>query len=1253
MNRFQMMALFLFFGVYTHGHGQLVLNEILASNQAVNANSFGEYGDWIELYNASVDAIDLTGYFLSDSSSNYELWSFPSGQIEPGGFLLIWATSRDTVTAEGEIHTSFRVSNQETITLSDPQGQILDQSILPVLQSDNSWGRITDGDGDWAYFLQPTPNLSNSVETGYFGFLEMPECSHAGGLFPLAFELNLISSDPEAQILYTLDCSVPVLGAPSTYIFDPDLPINIYDRSFEPNEHSMIRSTIPWDGTAQNEQNAWFPPNGLVRKANVVRYKAIRPGYLDSELRTESYLVGNEALQSYEGIPILSLVTERDNYFSDTHGIYVPGTDAEGNPNTTFETANFTQNWEREAYLQFWEADRINGFESRVITQVHGFGSQSFNRKGLRMEFKGSEGISNLNYPIFGDGIMESFDRFVVRASGQDAHRTSFRDAVAHSFFLDKDILASRSRPVVVFINGEYWGIHNIRERADERLAQRVYQTDIEQMDCLEFSQAVMSARTGDTQRWNAIRDFVHQNDLDVPENYAAIAEMIDLDNFIEYYIAQIFVANVGWANWNNRFWRHKPEQDLPGQYYDPDAINPYRDGRFRWIFFDIDKGLGFQQSVTTNTLQYAGSVGTWNDRIFVFFRKLIGATDSSGNPVSDPHGLYSNGSQAFRAELTNRICDALNTNLHPSRTSALIDSFQAQYAPYIAEHIERWTMPETTTSWNSHVNSMRNFVNNRPTQMRNHVANKFQFHNGTANLSLDVNNSSMGYLQLNSLTLGANPGWEALPFTGIYFKDNPVSLRAIANPGYRFIGWIGIESSSDSLHLALSTDLQISAVFEPDEQDFEGDALNPEPYNLNLGPYSFLGFSPDSPAGTYPPNMRFLMAAGGDPNLNAEMTIAYDSPYNLESRTRIEGLAYDGIAMVNTGNPPSTGSAGYLGAMVLGLKTTGLSDVKLSFTAETMEVNSRIYGIALQYRIGTEGLFSDVLIDDEPVRYIRNEQAGHRQTFFGIPLPAVLNNQAYVQLRWKYYYISGSSGARPKLRLDDIFVYANNHNLPSGVLINEVMSSIDSWDHPMAEDDLGTFSDWIELYNNGDQPQNIYGCYLSDNEAHTGRWLIPNLSIAPHSFLLVRASNHNRQQYNQTLHTNFAISSAGEPIYLVAPDGTVLDFVAEQAIPTDHSLARIPDGSDNWVISNNPSPIAPNLGIMPPQDVQIVHEEGVLRLSWQAEIPNARYQVYAADSPQAEIWQLILSTSESYAEFDTAELGDRQFFIIRVLLDD
>ena len=150
-----------------------------------------------------------------------------------------------------------------------------------------------------------------------------------------------------------------------------------------------------------------------------------------------------------------------------------------------------------------------------------------------------------------------------------------------------------------------------------------------------------------------------------------------------------------------------------------------------------------------------------------------------------------------------------------------------------------------------------------------------------------------------------------------------------------------------------------------------------------------------------------------------------------------------------------------------------------------------------------------------------------------------------------------------------------------------------------------------------------------------------------------MRASNHNRQQYNQTLHTNFAISSAGEPIYLVAPDGTVLDFVAEQAIPTDHSLARIPDGSDNWVISNNPSPIAPNLGIMPPQDVQIVHEEGVLRLSWQAEIPNARYQVYAADSPQAEIWQLILSTSESYAEFDTAELGDRQFFIIRVLLDD
>jgi hypothetical protein len=871
------------------------------------------------------------------------------------------------------------------------------------------------------------------------------------------------------------------------------------------------------------------------------------------------------------------------------------------------------------------------------------------NRKALRLNFKGTLGYQNLSYPLLNPNITEEYDAFLIRASGQDAHHLQFRDAIGQVIFMNQDIGSTYFRPSILFINGEYWGLHNLRERSDEDFIARYYAADIEEMDCLENrGVANPEERVGSRTRYMEMLNYSKNNDLDIETNFQTLATMMDMDNFISYYIAQIFVANSDWPAYNVRMWRHKTEIDNPGVYYQENQNNRYLDGRFRWILFDLDQSLGRFHNYNSNTLQTAGTVGSWNDNFFLLFRKLIGATSNTGEPVTDTNGAYSNGSEHFRKSFINSFCDALNTYLLPERTTPLVTATQTEYAPFMPEHIDRWGVPASISLWNTYASGVRTFLNNRPAAIRLQLQNKFQLQNGMANISLDINNQAMGYIRLNTLNLGANQDFEPLPFSGQYFQDIPIQITAIANPGYRFIGFSGIAGSSPDIVLNLDGDTSIVAIFEVSETDFEGDILNPEPHNLNLGPYSFNSFPSDTPAGTYPPNMRILMSAFQDPNIDSEMTVPYTSPYNMSSRTRIEGLGGAGIAMVNTGNPaPEGSSTGYLGAVVLGLKSSGKTGLKLSFTVETMEVNSRIYGVALQYRIGTSGGFSDVYLDDAPLRYIRSVNSGESYTYHGISLPQALDNQAYLQLRWKYYYISGASGARPKIRLDDVFVFDDSFSVPAGIKINEIMASIDTWVHPNAVDDFGDTSDWIELYNSTGSYQNVYGCYLSDNQNHSGKWMLPNVTIAPGGFLLIRASNRNVQVSNQTLHTNFAISSAGEPITFSAPDGTILDYVASHPIPTDMSYARIPDGYGDLGLVDSPSPGSPNMILSAPEDVQIIQLPDSIQLLWQ-NVPGAvSYRIYTADNPYEEVWELLLEAPENTVELPLAETYLKRFYRI------
>ena len=259
-------------------------------------------------------------------------------------------------------------------------------------------------------------------------------------------------------------------------------------------------------------------------------------------------------------------------------------------------------------------------------------------------------------------------------------------------------------------------------------------------------------------------------------------------------------------------------------------------------------------------------------------------------------------------------------------------------------------------------------------------------------------------------------------PWSGLYFKDNPITLSAVPRAGYRFVNWQGILGvATNTMTLLLNGDLALTAVFavDPDAPP------TPAPFDVSKGDYALSVWSATEPPGTYPSNMVFLQIGAADPGLSAEPDAFWTLPYDRTNRSRINGLGDAGFAFLNTSDPQAD-AGGYLGAAVLGLRISNTQNIFVSWRGGTVTPNERVYAVRLQYRVGETNAWREALdAFGQPVEYVRNPIAGHSQTLGPVLLPAEVNGQPYVQLRWKYYYVSGVAGPRAQLRVDDILVAA------------------------------------------------------------------------------------------------------------------------------------------------------------------------------------------------------------------------------------
>jgi hypothetical protein len=723
-------------------YSQVYVNEIMASHNGVFADEDGDFPDWIELYNASTEAVDISGWFLSDDNSELYKWKFGQCVIPATSFIIIWASGKNRQ-QNGIYHTNFQVkSGSELIILSNSSGEIVDELIAFEVIEGCSVGLKPDGSESESCLVQPSPHASNNDAEIILRAMNVEFSSH-GGYYPSEFNLALSCEDAGATIIYTIDGSEPKLknigGATYKYkneypIMPGDLPgdfmtdtlktfvystpIGIYDRSDEPDKLTHKSSTVT--------DPDYFPVEP-VSKATVIRARAVKEGMLDSEIKTETFFVGS-CNPSKFGLPVISLSVDADKLFDYYDGIYTAGIDFDNwrnrNPQEDYlwpYQGNFKRRGKDNEYLAnielYADGELFSVINQNIGIRINGVESRSFPMKSIRLCPSIAYGESHFNYPIINNLRDTVYDELVLYSGGNDSpwtgwepeliNRTLIRDVYIHQLVKGNGFGIREFRPAILFLNGELWGIHTIRENFSIDYFKRNFGINQTNLDLLSDNATVLSGSNFDYR--NFLFKLADESFLST-EFMSYVDSEIDTKSFIDYVISEIFIHNTDWPSNNVMFYRNNIQ---------PTDSASNNDGRWRWLFYDSDLAFGLCDLSNANY-----------DNDFEYY---------FGNPndysLQEPWHNYLIrhllNSADFKSAFINRFEFHLLNTFNPDVSLQLLDDIILQYNKAMPFHFERWGGSFYSFSgWENSINQMRIFAIERPCEIREMLKEYFDIQN-------------------------------------------------------------------------------------------------------------------------------------------------------------------------------------------------------------------------------------------------------------------------------------------------------------------------------------------------------------------------------------------------------------------------------------------------------------------------------------------------------------------------------------------
>ena len=729
----------------------VVVNEYMSSNTATRRDADGAWSDWIELYNATASPVNLAGCWLSDDAALPLKWQFPQGTVPAHGWLLVWASDKNKVTAGGELHTNFKLSaSGEPVLLTAADGVTrLDTAPAVALTSDQSYGRVGDGGGSWAVFPVSTPARANGSPTST---VATPQFSASAGFHATDFLLVLGIADPAAQIRYTLDGSEPT--ATSTLYA---APITIDDRAGDPAVYALIPSNFYDTG-----HEAWRPPVGDIDKITVVRARAFRDGLTPSAVATRSFIVGPD-VASRCFFPVLSLVSDPVNLFSDSIGIYVPGDTYDPNLPWSGNYFGSGSTWERPVHVELFDQAGATVLSQDAGVRVSGTWTVRLPQKSLKLYAGTQYGDPTFSTQLFPDLPYTEWARFRVRNSGDDWGYLGFRDLCLHEMFRGRGFDTQAGRPVIQFLDGEYWGLANLRDEYSRYYYERAYGIPEGDVVVLENDAVIDDGPAGCDLPYRALRDYVAAHDMNDAAAFAHVDSLMDVANYISWATTEIYASNTDWPDNNVVMWRRNTAGPVAGAPYG-------HDGKWRWSLKDLDACFH------------------WAD-----YNTLEGGTTSTDWPAWSTEllrGLLEN--DGFRRDFTNAMADGLNSTFRSSRLMPIVDRYAALYEPAIPRWYARWGV---STDWYQWVAWLKQFTQDRPPYLYKHYWTKFGL-GGIGTVTVDVNDPARGSVRVNTLVIDGNtPGLpvagDPYPWSGAYFRGNAITLTALPEVGSAFVRWL------------------------------------------------------------------------------------------------------------------------------------------------------------------------------------------------------------------------------------------------------------------------------------------------------------------------------------------------------------------------------------------------------------------------------------------------------------------------------
>ena len=722
---------------------KLYINEVMQSVISGEVDNLKEYPDsWVEVYNPSSSEINMNGYYIgkhNDPSKCYRISS--DFKVPANGFKVIYCDKENDNNSGGgggwpwggggwgsvtDLHTDFRLTNSKEggVYLFDSSKALVDSMHLaPMPAIDVAYGRETDGSENLGYMLTPTRGKKNS-----------------GGL--------------AASVLPSPLFSVPSMILEEAANGDKSVTVEMTIPEGLP-AGARIRYTT--DGSEPTKDSNLYSGPISFKKTTTLKAAIFLAGHLTPPAATRTFIFHGRKLT----VPVFSLTTPKKNLYDNTIGIFTTQNNNSNNKNNWRRPVfmDYFANGEKEAEFSQWCEIRVSGAASRDNAQrsVAVYANSRFGSKDtFRAQFWPTNKPGNTRIPSFG-----------LRASGNDFNAAHFRDGLVHMLFgLNTDVDWQAFQPAIVYINGEYYGILNIRERSNEDNIWMNYDK-LEDIVIVENPQWGNSPKVGDRSLYDEFYNFINRSNSST--KLSEYASRMDIDEFSNVMIANIYMSNTDFPGNNYVVWR--PSES---------------GGKWRWMLKDVDRSFGFwylhgdsrSRDNGSSSAQYLRWImrnpadiltnnydGANSDRATLSFRKLIANSD-------------------FKEMFIDRFTVYLGDFLNIGYIEGMINDIQNEMAYEMTYHKKLYG--GSVSEWQTEVANMKKWTTERTPQMYKQLKDVFALNGAIATtVNLDVDDPEMFNVSINGIPL------QTRQFDGTMFANRKYVLSATSVDGeYDVAGW-------------------------------------------------------------------------------------------------------------------------------------------------------------------------------------------------------------------------------------------------------------------------------------------------------------------------------------------------------------------------------------------------------------------------------------------------------------------------------